>query len=195
MTGTGFSGLKRVGLGGQCLLAALLLFVPLSGVLAGELVNAKGPAGNPVSARGDYSLLFAPPQPPGFLDSLTVSPVGEIRSPGRGKSAVSNPSPYHSAGMNLLDQNFSSDRSRSYLLTVENSGRDNPYVGLARIDRGDASQTNRMRFDDYRAELMVGYSLVGGSILFGKGMQMERPGDSSFRLLDDGWRLKFIKKF
>ncbi len=74
-------------------------------------------------------------------------------------------------------------------------GQDRPYVGLAWIDRSDPNQTNRMYTDDYKAELMIGYSVPGVSILFGKGMQLERPGDTSLKLQDDGWRLKFITKF
>jgi hypothetical protein len=34
-----------------------------------------------------------------------------------------------------------------------------------------------------------------GSIFFGKGLQLESPGDTSVRFQDDGWRFKFVKKF
>ena len=108
---------------------------------------------------------------------------------------MSDPSPYHAAGMDLLNRGSYPDKSKSYLFSLENVKQDNPYVGLARIDRSDSSQASRMCFEDYKAELMIGYNVPGGSFLFGKSMQLERPGDSSVKVLDDGWRFKFIKKF
>lgn len=88
------------------------------------------------------------------------------------------------------------DNSKSYLFSFENLNQDNRYLGLARIDRFDTGQTGRIPLDQYRGELMIGYSVTSsGSILFGKGMQMESPGNTSFKLMDDGWRFKFIKTF
>jgi hypothetical protein len=87
-------------------------------------------------------------------------------------------------------------KSKSYLFSLENGRQDNRYVGFAWLDRVDTGEANRMYANDLRAELMVGYSLTGlSSILFGRGMQLERPGLSTIRLQDDGWRFKFIKKF
>jgi hypothetical protein len=98
--------------------------------------------------------------------------------------------------MGLLDYGSLPDKSESYLFSFENVKQDNRYVGFAWLDRFDTGQTGKMFPDEYQAELMIGYSVMSfGSILFGKGMQVERPGDTSLRLQDDGWRFRFITKF
>ena len=181
---------------GSALLTVLWLMTVMPGALAGGPATTTEPPGLMASGRGDYSLFFAPSQPYSFLEMLTVSPIGEGRSSGLGRGAVSDPSPYYAAGMDLTDHDSFPDKSRSYLFSFENGDRGNRYVGLARLDRFDAGQTGRMPLDEYRAELMIGYSVPrSGSILFGKGVQMESPGNTSLKVLDDGWRFKFIKTF
>ncbi|MGD0231673.1 MAG: hypothetical protein ABSC19_15195 [Syntrophorhabdales bacterium] len=165
-------------------------------VLAGGPATTLGMPGQATSGLGDYGLPFAPVQPSSFLELLTVSPIGEGRSAGLGRGVLSGPSPYYAAGMDVLDHDSFPYNSKSYLFSFKNLDQDNRYVGLARLDRFDTGQTGRITLDEYRAELMIGYKVTSsGSILFGKGMQVEWPGSTSFKLLDDGWRFKFIKTF
>ena len=182
---------------GLCLLAMMWwLLAPLSGAFAGAPAPAEAIPGQTSSGGDNNSLLSAPVRSLGFLELLTVSPIGEGRFVGLGRSAVSDPSTYCAAGTDALDHGSFPDKSTSYLFSLENAGQDNRYVGLAWLDRFDATQTSRISSDEYRAELMIGYRVTSlGSILFGKGMEVERPGDTSLKLLDDGWRLKFVKKF
>ncbi len=181
---------------GVWLLTVMWLITLPPCALAGGPLSTEWTPGQTTPGRGDYSLLFAPVQPFGFPDLLTVSSIGEGRSPGLGRGAVSAPSAYYAAGMGVPDPDLSMDKSKSYLFSLRNPDQDNRYLGLARFDRFDPGQTGRTPFDEYRAELMIGYSVTSsGSILFGKGMQMECPGTASFKLLDDGWRFKFIKTF
>ena len=105
-----------------------------------------------------------------------------------------DPSPNRAAGLDLLNQACPA-KPNSYLFSFENPGQDNPVVGLAKIDHSDTGQKGRIFYDQYNTELMVGCNIPGGSVLFGKGLQVQRPGDTTFKLSDDGWRLKFIRKF
>ena len=181
---------------GFCFVVAIWVLAPAAGAFAASFVFEKASVDQTTSEPVDYSLLSGAAQPFSFLDSLTVSSVGENRPAGLGKNSVSDPSPYNVAGMDLLNSGSLPDRSASYLFSFDKIAQENPYVGLARFDRFDVGQTGRLSFDEYRAEFMIGYNLASvGSILFGKGMQVERPGDTSLKLLDDGWRFKFIKKF
>lgn len=183
------------------LLAAAWLLAPVPAVFPGSAgppaTGVSAPAGRTdqattpgrrTPARGNYSLL-APVSPFSFFDLLTVSPIGETRAVGPGRATPSSPS-----GGN--DFGFFPTKSTSYLFSTENAHPDNRYVGFAWLDRFDLGQASRMYANELRAELMVGYSLTGlSSILFGMGMQLERPGVSTIRFQDDGWRFKFIKKF
>jgi hypothetical protein len=57
-------------------------------------------------------------------------------------------------------------------------------------------QVSRTSPSEYGAEFMLGYKVTTlGSIFFGKGLQLESPGDTSVRFQDDGWRFKFVEKF
>jgi hypothetical protein len=88
------------------------------------------------------------------------------------------------------------DKHASYLFSLAGKKSGDPLVGLAKVDRVDIVQFGNAIQYDYRAEFMVGYKAGSvGSILFGMAMQFERPGETSFRLLDDGWRLKLLKRF
>ncbi len=181
---------------GFCLLTVMWFITLPPCALAGGPVTIEGMPGQTTSGGGDYSLLFAPVQPFSFLELLTVSPIGEGLSAGLGRGPVSNPSQHYAAGMDMPGHGSFPDNSKSYLFSFENLNQDNRYLGLARIDRFDTGQTGRIPLDQYRGELMIGYSVTSsGSILFGKGMQMESPGNTSFKLMDDGWRFKFIKTF
>lgn len=176
-----------------CLLSLVWLLMPVPGALAGALTTDESPPYcAPEPGRNDFSLLFPPGQRFSFLDLLTVSPIGETRSVGL--AAVSGPPSL--VGKDKPDGGSFPDKSKSYLFSFENTGQDNHYVGFAWFDRQDIGQTSKMYADEYKAELMVGYSVTNlCSVLFGKGMQLDRPGDTSLKVQDDGWRLKFIKKF
>ncbi|OPY70896.1 MAG: hypothetical protein A4E57_00211 [Syntrophorhabdaceae bacterium PtaU1.Bin034] len=88
------------------------------------------------------------------------------------------------------------DKSKSYLFAFENGTGNDPMVGLAKIQRVETSQSGRLAPGEYRAEFMIGYNVASlGSILFGRGMQLERPGDTTLKLQDDGWRFRLIKRF
>ncbi len=103
---------------------------------------------------------------------------------------------YRGLGASPADKDFLADKRRSYLFSFDNGGNENPYIGLARIDRLDLMQINRTSPNEYGAEFMIGYKVTSlASILFGKGLQLESPGDTSIRFQDDGWRFKFVKKF
>jgi hypothetical protein len=172
------------------LLAIVWLIMPVSRALAGTTAADQGAGpGRPASAQGNYSP-HAPVQPTGFFDLLTISPIGETRPVAPGRITRSTPSGAKD------DFGFFPNRSRSYLFSLENYHQDNRYVGFAWLDRFDSGQTSKMYANELRAELMVGYSLTTlSSVLFGMGMQFERPGASAIKLQDDGWRFKFIKKF
>jgi hypothetical protein len=171
-------------------LAIVWLFTPAFRTFAGTTAADQGAgSGRPVSAQGDYRP-HAPAQPTGFLDLLTISPIGETRPVAPGRVTRSVPSGAKD------DFGFFPNRSRSYLFSLENYHQDNRYVGFAWLDRFDSGQTSKMYANELRAELMIGYSLTTfSSVLFGMGMQFERPGVSAIRFQDDGWRFKFIKKF
>jgi hypothetical protein len=184
------SGMK-MGRAGLWVLAVMLLFGPFSRSFAeGAQVAEENGITEPVP--NNYSLLFAPAKPSGVSDLLTISPVnakGQTGAPG------ADPSPNRAAGLDLLSQACQT-KPTSYLFSLENLRQGTtPYVGLAMIDHSDTGQKGRTFYDQYNTELMVGCNVPGGSVLFGKGMQVQRPGDTSFKLNDDGWRLRFITKF
>lgn len=88
------------------------------------------------------------------------------------------------------------DKPPSYLFSLTDRNSADPLVGLARVDRVDIVELRKVTQNEYRAEIMVGYNMSSvGSILFGRAMQVERPGEARLRLLDDGWRLKLLKRF
>ncbi len=88
------------------------------------------------------------------------------------------------------------DKCPSYLFSVAGTNSVDPLVGLAKVDRVDIVQFSKVTQNEYRAEFMVGYNMSSvGSILFGRAMQFERPGEARLRLLDEGWRLKLLKRF
>ena len=177
-------------------LAVVFLLLPISGAFAGGTTGNLGDtAGQTTSGGNGYSLLPAPARPQSLPDLFTISPIGGNGSAKVG-CATADPSPNHVAGLDLLNRNPSQDTTKSYLFSFENTGQDNPYVGLAKIGHDDTGQKGRLYYDQYNTELMIGCNVGdGGSLLFGKGMQLERPSDTSLKFNDDGWRLKFIKKF
>jgi len=104
--------------------------------------------------------------------------------------------PYWGSAANPAGILLPPDKEKSYLFSFEKGEHESPYVGLARIDRLDIMDPSRMSLGEYGAEFMIGYKVTSlGSLLFGKGMQVERPGETSVRLQDDGWRFKFVTKF
>ena len=104
--------------------------------------------------------------------------------------------PYWGSAANPASILLPPDKEKSYLFSFEKGEYESPYVGLARIDRLDIMDPSRMSLGEYGAEFMIGYKVTSlGSLLFGKGMQVERPGETSVRLQDDGWRFKFVTKF
>ncbi len=106
------------------------------------------------------------------------------------------PFPYRGSAIDPIDSGSLPNGHKSYLFSFENGEHDSPYIGLARIDRLDVMQCNRTSPNEYGAEFMVGFKVTSlASLLFGKGMQMQSPGDTSVKLQDDGWRFKFVKKF
>jgi hypothetical protein len=176
----------------------VLCFLIVTGVFAspgqggtssppGEAVQSAPPGaqGGPASP--------AQPQPFSLLDSLTVSPIQESRYATSGSAGTI---PYHGLAASPTDKDFLADKPKSYLFSFDNGGNENRYIGLARIDRLDLMQVNRTSPNEYGAEFMIGYKVTSlGSIFFGKGLQLESPGDTSVRFQDDGWRFKFVKKF
>ena len=139
----------------------------------------------------------SPSQPQGFslLDSLIVSPLLESRYATTGPAGVL-PFPYYGSAVSAADRVFLADKPKSYLFSFDNGGNDSRYIGLARIDRLGVMESNKTLSSEYGAELMIGYKVTSlWSVLFGKGMQLESPGDTSVRFQDDGWRFKFVKKF
>ncbi len=88
------------------------------------------------------------------------------------------------------------DKHASYLFSLTDKSSFDPLVGLAKVDRVDMVQFSRLTPNEYRAEFMVGYNASSlGSLLFGRAMQFDRPGEARLKLSDDGWRLKFLKRF
>jgi hypothetical protein len=176
----------------------VLCFLIVTGVFAspgqggtssppGEAVQSAPPGaqGGPASP--------AQPQPFSLLDSLTVSPIQESRYATSGSAGAM---PYRGLAASPTDKDFLADKPKSYLFSFDNGGNENRYIGLARIDRLDLMQVNRTSPNEYGAEFMIGYKVTSlGSIFFGKGLQLESPGDTSVRFQDDGWRFKFVKKF
>jgi hypothetical protein len=83
---------------------------------------------------------------------------------------------------------------RSYLLSLDDRGKENAYVGLANIDTEEKMERVYQR--NLNTELLLGYQWGGfGSILFGRALQFEREGENVGRLTDMGWRIKFMKTF
>ena len=154
--------------------------------------------GSPVSSsqpQGFSSVEFSQPQGLSLLDSVTVSPLLESRYAATGPAGVL-PSPYYGSGASAADKVFVADKPKSYLFSFDNGGNDSRYIGLARIDRLGVMESNKSLSNEYGAELMIGYKVTSlWSVLFGKGMQLESPGDTSVHFQDDGWRFKFVKKF
>ncbi len=87
----------------------------------------------------------------------------------------------------------------SYFLSFSDPDKENSYVGLANIGGKNRTELNRLYQDNNNldTELLVGYQWSGiGSILFGRAMQLhESPGENYGRVMDMGWRFKFLKTF
>ena len=86
--------------------------------------------------------------------------------------------------------------ARSYLLSLSDQEKVNTPVGLANIADEEKVEIQNGYHKNVNTELLVGYQWGGvGSILFGRGLQLEREGDTFSRVNDMGWRLKFMKTF
>ena len=182
-----------------------LLFVLCFGLVTGLLPSPGQGAAPPAppeeavqsAATRAQGSPVSPSQPQGFslLDSLIVSPLLESRYATAGPAGVL-PFPYYGSAASTADKVFLADKPKSYLFSFDNGGNDSRYIGLARIDRLGVMESNKTLSNEYGAELMIGYKVTSlWSVLFGKGMQLESPGDTSVRFQDDGWRFKFVKKF
>ena len=92
---------------------------------------------------------------------------------------------------------FQAAPSRSYLLSLSDQDKANTPVGLANIANEDKQDIQNGYRKNLNTELLVGYQWGGfGSLLFGRGLQLDREGDTSFGHVNDmGWRLKFMKTF
>jgi hypothetical protein len=104
----------------------------------------------------------------------------------------------------LYPQSFSAVRPealqtappRSYLLSLDDRGKENAYVGLANIDSEQRMDLKNIYQNNVNTELLLGYQWGSfGSILFGRALQFEREGETTGRLNDMGWRIKFMKTF
>lgn len=200
MCGRGQMRQKRLYVSGYA-----VLFVLCFGLATGLLVSPGQGAAPPAPpeeavqsaatrAQGG-PVSFSQPQGFGLLDFLTVSPLLESRYATSGPAGII-PFPYHGLAGNGADKDFLADMPKSYLFSLDNGGNDNRFIGLARIDRLGLMESNKTSPNEYGAELMIGYKVTSlWSVLFGKGMQLESPGDTSIRYQDDGWRFKFVKKF
>ena len=182
-----------------------LLFVLCFGLVTGLLLSPGQGAAPPAppeeavqsaATRAQGSpVSLSQPQGFGLLDNLTVSPLLESRYATTGPAGVL-PFPYYGSAVSAADRVFLADKPKSYLFSFDNGGNDSRYIGLARIDRLGVMESNKTLSSEYGAELMIGYKVTSlWSVLFGKGMQLESPGDTSVRFQDDGWRFKFVKKF
>jgi hypothetical protein len=86
--------------------------------------------------------------------------------------------------------------TRSYLLSLSDQDKVNTPVGLANIADEEKVEIQNGYHKNVNTELLVGYQWGGfGSILFGRGLQLEREGDTLSHVNDMGWRLKFMKTF
>ncbi len=86
--------------------------------------------------------------------------------------------------------------TRSYFLSLSDKDKVNTPVGLANISNEEKLEIQNGYHKNVNTELLVGYQWGGfGSILFGRGLQLEREGDTLSHVNDMGWRLKFMKTF
>ena len=172
---------------------ALCLFIPVEQGSAAVFLPLEEAA--PVIAPGGFPVLARPARPFTFLDALSVSSIGEsgygLSGEGVPRSAASR-----AAAEDLSGSGPFSNGPRSYLFSFEKGDATLPFIGLGRVDRLDLTQASTISSNEYHAELMIGYKVTASDgILFGRSMQLDRPGDTSLRFQDEGWLLKFIKSF
>jgi len=86
--------------------------------------------------------------------------------------------------------------ARSYFLSYDRD-KENALVGMANVGTADKIELKKLYQNNVDTELLVGYQWANfGSILFGRAVQLDREGDTSFgHIYDMGWRLKFLKTF
>jgi len=90
----------------------------------------------------------------------------------------------------------SKDQRRSLLMPLGGDRAEEAYVGMAEINRKDMTRFSVTSPSEYKAELLLGVRMnENNSILFGRSMQFDRPTDVPSKVQDDGWRIRFIKRF
>jgi len=92
---------------------------------------------------------------------------------------------------------LSKDQKKSILMPLGGDGSEEAYVGMAEIDHKDMTRFSVTSPNEYKAELLLGVRMSDNdSLLFGRGMQFDRPADVvPGKMQDDGWRIRFIKRF
>jgi hypothetical protein len=90
----------------------------------------------------------------------------------------------------------SKSQKGSLLMPLGGDRAEEAYVGMAEIDRKDMTRFSVTSPIEYRAELLLGVRMnENNSILFGRSMHVDRPADVPSKVQDDGWRIRFMKRF
>jgi hypothetical protein len=174
------------------LFVVLLVLLGATNVFSEELSRGRAAEmiAKAISSNPDFPSGLSYP----FLD-MSIMPFGDSSVSSLSETSV-EPMLYVNRLNDWAPNDRQKERPASFLLSLRNGDGTEPYVGFARIEKVDVMELKKMSEGEYRAEFMVGYDLLNlGSILFGRGVQLERPADALFRFQDNGWRIQFIKRF